>query len=1180
MSFFCTPRALHSCACCLCVGAHRSVRAITNTPLTMSFSSTPDLSFFSLPSASSASSSSSSSTSPSSPRHRFFAGRPSLVPLRRPLPTQWTHATTLASPVPATPSTTPNDPLTPSLGSFTRPRFLPLSISAPCSPVMTRPQKLVFASGAVGAASALGQVFARPLQAKETVPCSPLNCSQLRDDPQHPSLHQQAQCPSHIFQQQCNVHKRFRLFRQKTRRCLIHTSPSNGPNYIFPPTNVHPLVVRPDKILLEHHEEPAPATSMESWRQTITTSESMSSRLSSYSTVSLSLSTGSYNQGSDSESYYGNPFRSPRKKKTKEPKPQPRCLCYLNSPTMDTHGPFSSSSSGSRSGTPQPPLLSPSSWYPQKHQLKEASRLRRIWNDSTIFHWSKPSGLNRRWLQDPDQDRPLEDMMEPPLQPTSTETSMEHTRQPSPADNLGVPMRSSLSGTDISEGNQSFSDVDDEDDPRRTIEGSQRVSFQDYNHHHHHAPHHGAGGGSSSRAAKENMKAIARQQAVASLEGYKDYEAFQTGNQALRINRQQQQQQQQHVHYQGSEMVRPQAQAFIQTDDEDDRLQHSGGEGEDEDEDWDIQSDNGAPSSSPMYSAETQRPTSYSTVALPLTATGGGGSSVSPKTYHKKTSNAALNSLRSRQRCLSLPAENLPPGFFKMSSAPSENWDEDFDIGSSDISVPSQVVESQVSLQMDIYNIKDFASQIEGKDEGGGADCSLEAHTKKTSCSTFSFTDLKNLRASLRLASSSLKARNPKKHQDLSKLFQRDWEQAEVIIDLGEIAQTSTTMTTTAATTTAAATPTAPTGSKSANGQQQPLQMSALAAGPLSLVSGRGVQAEASANKESRSRRPALSTVTASPAPTPSANQEQQQQSVHVQSAAPAAIPIRTTSLTAQSRTLSQSSSLTGTTLAGSMDEESCIITVEEEEETPKQQSKLRSLKIDIEAAVEGTAIGRFPNPLSPKSWRRKTEVTASARESQNSSSGLSGRSASPVTPLPVGFQSPPRPALPSKGFSGGYGTPEDMEASFRRYQKYRHRHTYNHRSTSAGSSNVARHARTSRYGNNDDGDDDDHEDDEGDDYESYSRRQPSSSSTGGGLSPSVGVTTPIPSDRHMQVLKDILMEGLGSDVARQYMFKHGEQDHVRFSVEVIPGLLGHLKGLQRRLGDQLLELQQLTVIV
>ncbi|KAG0324379.1 hypothetical protein BG004_003481, partial [Podila humilis] len=213
---------------------------------------------------------------------------------------------------------------------------------------------------------------------------------------------------------------------------------------------------------------------------------------------------------------------------------------------------------------------------------------------------------------------------------------------------------------------------------------------------------------------------------------------------------------------------------FVHDDDEDD-----------EDEDWDIQSDSGAPSSKLMYSADAREPTSFSTVTLPLSPP----ALSTMKGYHKKTSNANLNSLRIRQRCLSLPVEAggngggtmvgsgvgrgaMPPGFLKMSSSstPSENWDADFDIESADINVPSKVVENQLSLQMDIYNIKDFANQIE---------------------------DLKTLRTSLRKASRSLKATNPKKHQDLSKLFQRDWEQAEVIIDLGEIAQTSTTATTT-----------------------------------------------------------------------------------------------------------------------------------------------------------------------------------------------------------------------------------------------------------------------------------------------------------------------------------------------------------------------------------------------
>ncbi|KAG0055221.1 hypothetical protein BGZ83_009276 [Gryganskiella cystojenkinii] len=718
---------------------------------------------------------------------------------------------------------------------------------------------------------------------------------------------------------------------------------------------------------------------------------------------------------------------------------------------------------------------------------------------------------------------------------------MEHTRQPSPAEHQmgGVPMRMSLSGTDTSDGNLSYSDIDDDLlEDRRILH--QRVSFKDHS--------------QGSRRAKEDMRAIARQQAEASLEGYKDYEAFKTGNQALRINRQQQQQA--IVIPSDLQMTRPQAQAFIQTDDEDDydedddhhhhHHHHHSEEEDDDEEDWDIQSDSGAPSSSPMYSAEAQKPTSYSTVTLPMSAPI--GLSASSK---KKPSNAALNSLRSRQRCLSLPADNaLPPGFFKMPSTPSENWDEDFDIGSSDINVPTQVVESQISLQMDIYNIKDFASQIE---------------------------DLKNLRASLRLASSSAKARNPKKHQDLSMLFQRDWEQAEVIIDLGEIAQTSTSMTTSA------------TSATSTGPFQQPQQQQ-LAAGPLSLVSGKGVHYPLSPprlttkksnhfnsrSKASWSRRSALASVTGTsssppPLPKPQPFYLQQQHQPPREPTPPAGIPIRTTSLTAQSRTLSQSSSLTGTTLAGSLDEDTCTAVDEEEEFKDRQY---RPLTVDTEAAVEGTAISSRHRILSPKSWRRKSSETSTT------STVTPKDISSPLTPLPDGLSL-------SGGFGNGHGSPEEMEASFRRYQKschqQQHRHTYNYAPTAAGngvvhSSSMPSPSRLYQKQRALEADEDTAGDDDG--YESYGRPLSSSNTSSGGGGPSVGVITPIPSDRHMQVLKDILMEGLGSDVARQYMFKQGEQDHVRFSVEVIPGLLGHLKGLQRRLGDQLLELQQLTVIV
>jgi hypothetical protein len=58
---------------------------------------------------------------------------------------------------------------------------------------------------------------------------------------------------------------------------------------------------------------------------------------------------------------------------------------------------------------------------------------------------------------------------------------------------------------------------------------------------------------------------------------------------------------------------------------------------------------------------------------------------------------------------MSLPGDSSSP-FLKN----KENWDDDFDFAG-DINVPTKVVENQMSLQMDLDNIKDFASQIEGK---------------------------------------------------------------------------------------------------------------------------------------------------------------------------------------------------------------------------------------------------------------------------------------------------------------------------------------------------------------------------------------------------------------------------------------------------------------------------------
>ncbi|KAG0361338.1 hypothetical protein BGZ54_009138 [Gamsiella multidivaricata] len=818
----------------------------------------------------------------------------------------------------------------------------------------------------------------------------------------------------------------------------------------------------------------------------MTPSASTSSKLSSYSSVSLSLSS-TFGQGSDGESHGSGSFQMSRKKKfsyKEQQQPQLRCLCYLDV-TLDQQQQqeqrqYQHQHQHQHQRQHEAPqqtktrLLSTPSWYPKKHQ-KEASRLRRIWNDSTIFHWSKPSGTSRRG------------------QLSQEEQSMQGSQQQhtvGAAESLfvqnsgleGAPMRNSLSGTDISdEGNHTLTDVeddcDDEDESTSsTNSGSrpQRVPLQEH-----------FGTKPTTRTARpgDDLKAISRHQAELNQEpGRLDYNDYLMEDQPPQ------------------QEGRPLATSFAAGEvlDEDD----------DDDEDWDIQSDSGAPSSSPMYSAEAREPTSYSTVTLPLsqqtttTPMAKGG-------YMKKPSNANLNSLRSRQRCLSLPADAGHRGFYKMSSRPSENWDEDFDIEEADINVPTNVVESQISLQMDIYNIKDFALQIE---------------------------DLKTLRTSLRMASNSLKATNPKKHQDLSMLFQRDWEQAEVIIDLGEIAQTSTS-------------PSPLPSLSSTSGTTGP----AMAAGPLSAKKSsqhlQQLQSASSIGKATSQglRRPALSTTTG---PT-------------IASSMPSHMALATAlTTTAETRSISQSSTL---------------VDSEEMRSVTSSRSSSGLTTIGVEPATEGWAIGgerRRPNLGAAVAPLKKQGSKMVMTESfSNSSSVLGVECTTPATPLP-GYlenqnqdQSQDEAGEKWKVMSSGNGVAAEIEASFRRYQKYSGRHSHpKGRSSSSGN--------RSRIPSYDDEYEEDDDDDDG--YESYGYGGNSASSQS---SSSVGVITPIPSDRHMQVLKDILMEGLGRDVARQYMFKHGEQDHVRFSVEVIPGLLGHLKGLQQRLGDQLMELQALTIV-
>ncbi|KAG0214887.1 hypothetical protein BGX31_000977 [Mortierella sp. GBA43] len=805
------------------------------------------------------------------------------------------------------------------------------------------------------------------------------------------------------------------------------------------PTTVYPLPVHPDKILADQHDDYV--------KSTMTPSTSLSSRLSSFSTVSLALSISSFSLGSDGEGYNSSTPQSSKKKKKKSKKDkeqQQRCLCYLEAIPDQEQDHTQQAKVHS-----QQPLSRFSAWYPQKPQ-KETSRLRKMWNDSTIFHWSKQPASKAR--HQPSLQQPLQQQL--PQQYQNQRQDQEvmvqglHFGQRThlAGDMNGVPMRNSLSGTDMSdEGNHTLTDAEDEDDTEpSSTELNHHVSLHDRY-------------GPKTRAPRpgDDLKAISRHQAELNQQlapaDYSDYRL--TDVPAPQENR-------------------PLASTFVE-------------EEEDEDEDWDIHSDNGAPSSCPMYSAEAKEPTSYSTVTLPL--------SPPTKSYLRKPSSTNLNTLRNRQRGMSLPADTPLPGFRTKSSSPRENWDEDFE---GDMSVPTEVAENQISLQMDMYNIKDFALHIE---------------------------DLKSLRASLRVASSSLKASNPTKHKDLSMLFQRDWEQAEVIIDLGEIAQTST--------------------SSSAG---------PLAAGPLSLPSGKGSKSSISRASSQRSRRPALSTTGGS-AP------------------APAALPMET-----KARSLSQSSTLTGTTIAGS--------STGGDSETDMSSSRASSRSSSgtgpgIELTVENLAISQSER-RRPYLGSGVEPLQQASLVNDSSDPAILNHCSTPITPLPRSLRpskdmyedidEDPREFNyslnefePNGKWKHGKEDSSDtfkamsseldqvqaeIDASLRRYQKYGQ-----HSKKRSGNQKVLERS----Y--NDD-------DDDGDDgYESYG---------------SIGVTTPIPTDRHMQVLKDILMEGLGSDVARQYMFKHGEQDHVRFSVEVIPGLLGHLKGLQQRLGDQLMELQQLAVVV
>ncbi|KAF0537281.1 chitin synthase regulatory factor chr2 [Gigaspora margarita] len=121
-------------------------------------------------------------------------------------------------------------------------------------------------------------------------------------------------------------------------------------------------------------------------------------------------------------------------------------------------------------------------------------------------------------------------------------------------------------------------------------------------------------------------------------------------------------------------------------------------------------------------------------------------------------------------RSNSLPPSVIPKSFYQQPT-PSESWDDDFDLDNDEINVPNSVEQAQFSLRMEITTIRDFDSQIK---------------------------ELKKLRNKKQLLATTVQSKITRKlpngfakfkkksklYKDLETLFNQDWEEAAIIIDL------------------------------------------------------------------------------------------------------------------------------------------------------------------------------------------------------------------------------------------------------------------------------------------------------------------------------------------------------------------------------------------------------------
>ncbi|KAG9292336.1 hypothetical protein G9A89_003892 [Geosiphon pyriformis] len=149
----------------------------------------------------------------------------------------------------------------------------------------------------------------------------------------------------------------------------------------------------------------------------------------------------------------------------------------------------------------------------------------------------------------------------------------------------------------------------------------------------------------------------------------------------------------------------------------------------------------------------------------------------SPTAIHRSSLPVPISTPQNRRhnRAMSLPQtalQDLPKSFYHRQPTASETWDDDFE--SEDVKVPSMVAESQVLIRMDISNIQDFHSQID----------ELKKLREKKMTLSSRVTSSKKWPVGLPRPDSA-----KKKLRYLEDMFKSDWDQANVIIEISEVAQ-------------------------------------------------------------------------------------------------------------------------------------------------------------------------------------------------------------------------------------------------------------------------------------------------------------------------------------------------------------------------------------------------------